>query len=203
MGDDETKQKFVKTPLLYQLTEYDCGTAIVSNALRYLFYRAEICPEVLKHLVQYTLDVPNGKGENCKGGTSTKAMYSLCEWLNENGPKRGMNLHCVSLPQAECSIYNQTLEKSIHRGGIAIVRVYQNLEHYCLLTKLDSEYAYLFDPYYLSSDFQNKDSSFEVVKDKPFEYNRKVLKTRMDEKSGKDFSLVEGENQQIIIIERS
>ena len=201
MNHVETNGQFVKTPLIYQLTEYDCGTTSIINALRYLFYRNEISPEILKYLMQYTLDKSNEKGEVGKGGTSTLAMHYLCNWLNENAPKKGMNLKCNYIPQKECSIYNNDLEEAIKKGGVAILRVCQSGDHYCLLTKMDEKYAYIFDPYYFNH-CPNFDKCFEFINDKPFEYNRKVLKTRMNEKTEKDFALVDNENKEIIVIER-
>lgn len=64
---EEKRYRYVKTPLDYQITEYDCGTTTLLNALRYLFERSEISPEVYKFIMQYTLDGTNEKGESCKG----------------------------------------------------------------------------------------------------------------------------------------
>lgn len=85
---------------------------------------------------------------------------------------------------------------------IAIVRLYQNCDHYCLLTKLDDEYAYLFDPYYLNINYYDNDTEVEIIKDRPFEFNRKVKKDRMEQHTSNDFALVRGENSEIIILER-
>ena len=73
---------------------------------------------------------------------------------------------------------------------LQIVKLYQDCDHYCLLTKLDENYAYLFDPYYLNINYYDNDKDIEIIKDKPFEYNRKVTKVRMDSKSKKDFSII-------------
>ena len=86
---------------------------------------------------------------------------------------------------------------------MAIVRVYQECDHYCLLTKIDDSFAYLFDPYYLNINYYDKDKDVEIIKDRPFEFNRKVRKERMEEHSTKDFTLVRGKNSEIIIIEKN
>ena len=200
---ENIKYEYTKTPLDYQITEYDCGTTTLLNALRYLFKRSEISPEVYKYIMQYTLDKTDENGENCKGGTSTYALKFLCSWLNENAPKKGMNIVCKVLLKDDCSIYNKELEQTINNNGVAILRVYQECEHYCLLTALDDEYAYLFDPYYLNINYFDNDECCEIIKDRPFEFNRKVLKSRIEENSSKDFSLVIGENREIILIKRN
>ena len=143
------KYEYTKTPLDYQITEYDCGTTTLLNALRYLFKRSEISPEIYKHIMQYTLDQTNSFGEVGKGGTSVNAMRFLCEWLNINANSMGMNIKCTSIQRNDISIYNLKLQEKINKGAVAIVRVFQDCEHYCLLTKIDEDYAYLLFKYKL------------------------------------------------------
>lgn len=194
----------IKTPLAYQMTEYDCGTVTVLNALRYLFTRSELSPLIYKYITQCTLDKPNEKGESCKGGTSTWALELLCKWLEENSKYEHMSMYGKNLPIEDCSIYNKELEETIGRKGVAILRVYcEEVEHYCLLTQLDDKYAYIFDPYYMPLDYYKNDDCCEIITDKPFEFNRKVLKSRIDEKNKKDFSLVDGINKQIVLLEKN
>ncbi len=202
---EKIKYEYTKTPLEYQITEYDCGTTSLLNALKYLFKRSEIEPEIYKFIMQYTLDKTNYKGETGKGGTSTYAVKFLGDWLNENAKQKGMNIKCIYLDKdkEDVSIYNKQLEDEINNGAVAMLRVYQDVDHYVLLTKLDNEYAYLFDPYYLNINYYDKDDDVEIIKDRPFEYNRKVKKDRIENGKTKDFSLVRGQNQEIIIIKRN
>lgn len=203
MKENKVKYEYTKTPLDYQITEYDCGTTTLLNALRYLFKRSEISPEIYKFIMQYTLDKTNIFGEIGKGGTSVYALEFLSNWLNENAKSKGMNIKCTSLQPNEISMYNQMLNEKIENGAVAIVRVYQECDHYCLLTKIDDDFAYLFDPYYLNINYYDKDKDVEIIKDRPFEFNRKVRKERMEEHSTKDFALVRGKNSEIIIIEKN
>ena len=136
-----------------------------------------------------------------KVGTSVYAMKFLSNWLNENASKKGMNIKCTYIDKENVSIYNKEIDK-INDGAVAILRVYQDVEHYCLLTKIDNEFAYLFDPYYLNINYYDKDDEVEIIKDRPFEFNRKVKKERIENENNKDFSLVKGENSGMIIIEK-
>lgn len=199
---NKVKYEELKTPLAYQATEYDCGTTTLLNAIRYLFKRGEICPTIYKSIMQFTLDKTNEFGEIGKGGTSVYALEFLCNWLNENAANKGMRIVCENIPKDKISIYNTELEKKIKNGGVAILRVHQEGEHYCLLTDIDEEYAYIFDPYYLNSNEYDDDNDVEIIKDRPFEFNRKVKKERIDEQSKEDFALVRGRNSGIIIIEK-
>ncbi len=200
--NNKVKYEYTKTPLEYQITEYDCGTTTLLNAFKYLFKRSEISPEIYKYVMQYTLDQSNELGEIGKGGTSTFALKFLIDWLSKNGKNKGMNIKGYCLENDEVSIYSKKVEDVINNGGVAILSMYQDCEHYCLLTKIDDEYAYLFDPYYLNINYYDKDEEVEIIKDKPFEYNRKVKKSRLEKDSKKDFSLVRGKNSQIVLIER-
>lgn len=38
----------MKTPLYYQMSEYDCATVTLLNAIKYLFPREVIPPDVIK-----------------------------------------------------------------------------------------------------------------------------------------------------------
>ena len=199
---EKIKYEYTKTPLEYQITEYDCGTTTLLNALRYLFKRSEIEPEIYKFIMQYTLDNTNKDGEIGKGGTSVYAMRFLSDWINNNASKKGMKMKSIYINGESVSIYNEILIQKIENGAVALLRLYQDVEHYCLLTKLDDKFAYLFDPYYLNINYYDKDDEVEIIKDRPFEFNRKVKKERVENGKNKDFSLVKGKNSEIIIIEK-
>lgn len=115
MNKNKIKYEYTKTPLDYQITEYDCGTTTLLNALRYLFRRSEISPKVYKYILQYTLDKSNIFGEIGKGGTSVYALEYLCDWLNENAKNREMNIKCTSLPKERISINNEFLIDKIKK----------------------------------------------------------------------------------------
>ena len=52
-------------------------------------------------------------------------------------------------------------------------------------------------------NYYDNDEDVEIIKNKPFEFNRKVKKERMEEYTNRDFALVRGENSEIIIIENT
>ena len=193
---------YKKTPLDYQITEYDCGTTTLLNALRFLFERKEISPFVIKHIMKETLDLTDDNGEECKGGTSVEAIEKIAEWIYKNGKKYGMNIKYKKYRKEKAIIDNKEIIETIKHGGIAIVRVYQDVDHYCLLTRINKNYAYLFDPYYLNIKKYDNDPEAEIIKDEPFRFNRKVSLRRLRDENKKDFSLVRGSNALIMTIER-
>lgn len=197
---EKIEYDYKKTPLTYQITEYDCGTTCVLNAIKYLFNREEIVPQMYKKILEETLD-KSFNNEIGKGGTTNISLRKLC---NELYVKGGKNVDIISkeLSQDNVSIYNKELEKEIVNGCVAILKVYQEVSHYVLLTKLDESFAYIFDPYYLPINYYDNDDSVEIVKDRGFEYNRKVRKERLNSNISLDFALLQGEQAQIIILKK-
>ena len=198
----KVKYEYTKTPLSYQITEYDCGQTTFLNALRYLFKRAEIEPEVIKTIMQTTLDVNNRKGEIGKGGTSIYAIEFLSNWINNISKTSKMKMKTKILTGEEVDIHSNELKECLEKGGVAILRVWQSDEHYVLCTKIDDQYVYLFDPYYLNINYYDKDKECEIIKDRSFEFNRKVSIERLEKKSKKDFAFVDGKNKSMLLINR-
>ena len=52
----------MKNPLHYQLSEYDCGSTGMVNAVSCLFEREEISPVILRNIMLYCVDSYNGEG---------------------------------------------------------------------------------------------------------------------------------------------
>ena len=191
---------YKKTPLMYQITEYDCGTTCVLNAIKYLFNREEIAPQMYKRILLETLD-KSFNGELGKGGTTNESLKKLCDELFVKGTQQ-LDIISKELLQNNISIYNKELEIEINNGNVAILQVYQDVAHYVLLTKIDEEFAYIFDPYYLPINYYDNDNSIEIIKDKGFEFNRKVKKERLDSNTKLDFSLLKDDKGQIIILKK-
>ena len=53
----------MKTPLRYQMTEYDCGPTTMMNAISCLFDREDIPPEIARNIMLYCLDCYGEGGE--------------------------------------------------------------------------------------------------------------------------------------------
>ena len=163
----------MKNPLRYQATEYDCGPTSVENAISFLFQREEIPPIILKNIMLYCLDQYNTKGEYPKGGTSQIAMRYLSEWLNLYHQVHGFPIHCEFIVGGEVRIDKQSkIVACLRSGGAVVLRVWFGCGHYMLLTGMDEQYVFVFDPYYMEKPFDNK--RILMVGDKPTSMNRKV-----------------------------
>ncbi|GHU04463.1 peptidase C39 [Spirochaetia bacterium] len=139
----------MKTPMQYQMTEFDCGQSSVLNALRFLFEREEIVPEMVKHIEMYTLDSYNDKGEYGKNGTSKMAMMFLASWLNDFSKKRNFPLECEFLEMEEVVVTpDSKIAGALENGGVVVLRLVLEVGHYVLLTGVSGNKVEIFDPYY-------------------------------------------------------
>jgi hypothetical protein len=58
---------------------------------------------------------------------------------------------------------NSKIAECLGQGGAAVARVMLGCWHYVLLTGIDDQYVYLFDPYYRIKSFPNKD--IQIIKE--------------------------------------
>ena len=191
----------MKVPLRYQNTEYDCGTTSFVNALAYLYHREEIPVELLKAIYKFTLDVEGKDGIEGTGGTSRKHAELLAKYFtkytNENNQ---FDLNCEILYDEDVTL--EKMQNVFKKKGVIIARCWQDTEHYVLITKIDDNFAYIFDPYYLNEDYYIDDEDVAIVLHESFTHNRIVKIERLFDESLKDFSLLEKSKRSIILILR-
>ena len=191
----------MKNPLHYQLSEYDCGPTSMLNAMSYLFQREEIPPEIIRNIMLYCLDC---YGPDGKSGTSCMAMMFLSNWLNGFGPaghfpitSRYISGEAVNFRQ------NSSLRDTLQCGGAAVVRVDLEGWHYVLLTGIQEDQVFLFDPYYREGPFAGE--AIQVVTDHPASYNR-IVPTRYFEREIQavySFGSVEGREAVLLFNEKT
>lgn len=176
----------MKTPLRFQMTEFDCGTVSILNAIMYLYKREEIPAELVKIVTKYSLDCYDKKGNIGQGGTSREAVEKICEWLTKHIKNNNYNLNCEHLINDDVTI--EKIKECIDNNGCVLFRTYQICEHYVLLTDYDENNFYLWDPYYLDENYYNNDEEVKIDFDHPFKYNRIVTIKRFLSPNKQDFS---------------
>ena len=177
----------MKTPLRFQMTEYDCGTTSLQNVLSYLFEREETPADILKTISLYTLDCYDEKGTSGQGGTSRESINLIIHWIQDYASKYNFKINTEHLTKEEI-----TLDKIINctkNNGCILIRTYMDVEHYVILTNIDENNAYIWDPYYLDETYYDEEKFVEIIFDKPFNYNRKVNLRRFLAKTTSDFAL--------------
>ena len=163
----------MKNPLRYQVSEYDCGPTSMLNAMSYLFAREEIQPEILRNIMIYSLDCYGQSGVLGQSGTSRMAMMFLSRWLSGVGEAGLLPIECQYLSGKSVYLGEQSLVvDALNRGGVVVMRLYMDGEHYVLLTKREGENIYLFDPYYMTENPFGSEIEFNM--EQPCRYNRIV-----------------------------
>lgn len=166
----------MKNYLYYQTSEYDCGPTTLCNAMRYLYDREELSPELLKAIFMYTLDAYNEKGEAGRHGTSRMAMKFLSSWFNQFGKSTNFPIHSEFLVDNQVYISsNSMITSCLQQRGVVVVRVLLEGDgHYVLLTGLKDGMVSLFDPYDMSDDKNLAYPGVVLVDDQPKNHNRLV-----------------------------
>jgi len=190
----------MKIPLRFQTTEYDCGPASLINAFTYLFEREELPVSLLKSIYKYTLDVKSKDGIIGEGGTSRTAIKKFFHWLRKYPNKHNLNITSEILEQT--AVTENKIRKCLSTNGCVLARCYQVSEHYVLITKIDNDCAYIFDPYYLDKDYYHHDPQVTIIFNQSYPYNRIVKLTRLFDQSHQDFSLMEIAYRQVVLINR-
>lgn len=183
----------MKTPLRYQVTKYDCGTATFINALMYLFEREEIPQEVVEYVTMVTGDRNLGL-RGMHQGTSGKALAFLAAWCNDYVADKGFPIHCEALlGEDEVNLSEGSpLMEGLASGAVAAVECCLGADHYVLITDIDDAYVYLFDPYYDTWPMHELDVPVVGVRldwDHPHEYNRIVERWVLEEPAGTPYTL--------------
>lgn len=162
----------MKTPLRYQITEFDCGSVSLLNCITYLFKREEIPAELVKAISSYTLDCYDEYGNLGQKGTSREAVQYLSRWIVNFSESKDFGLTCEYLSGENVTL--EKIKKCLSNDGCINLRTYQSCEHYVTVTGIDEGFVYIFDPYYRPESYYKNNKSISCVLDKPFNYNRIV-----------------------------
>lgn len=190
----------MKVPLRFQITEYDCGTTSLINALAYLFDREEVPVSLLRAIYKYTLDAEGENGVIGEAGTSRNAVEKLSHWITRYANNNNFNIICEVLEKEE--VTEKRIRMCLESDGCVLARCYMQVEHYVLITKMDDNFAYIFDPYYLEEDYYYKDNQVAIVLNQNFTHNRVVKLNRLFNQSHQDFSLMEIDKREVVLINK-
>ena len=189
----------MKNPLHYQLSEYDCGPTALLDALCYLFPREEIPPDLIRNIMLYSLDCYGPAAIPGKNGTSRMAMMFLSNWLNGFSEAGGLSVSSRYLKGDEVCIHQESLiNDALYCGGVAVVRLYYEVAHYVVLTGVNEDKIYMFDPYYVDEDFS--EPCISVVLDHPKEYNRIMPSSQLNKESHELYALGEIDDREAVLL---
>lgn len=193
----------MKVPLRYQVTETDCGIVTILNAMNFVYEREEIDPELMGIIVNYSEIIRiNEENSGHRWGMSRYAIKHIVELINNYSKTSKMKISAQLLVEEDLKINDSRIIECLKNGGAVVIRVWQDYEHYSLVTNIDEEYVYIFDPYYLEKSEYDNDEDVEILEDNIFKYNRKVKIKRVNSTSTNDFALVGNENRGVLLITR-
>lgn len=163
----------IHNPLRYQLSEYDCGPTCILNAIGVLFSREDIPPELIHHIMLYTLDNYSPEGQWGRCGTSASAMDFISRWLTRFGAVGKLPVASRFYAGAQVSTEaGSAVRSALEQGGVVVLRVHLDVGHYILLTGLEEDRVLAFDPYFDEDRF--RDTPVRVIADRPWLCNRSI-----------------------------
>lgn len=177
----------MKIPLRFQITEFDCGTVALQNAISYLFDRENVPPELIRAISIYTVNCYDDEGNISEGGTSRETMDKMTRWITEYANRNNFGISCVHLEKGQVDV--NAIKKCISEGGCVLLRTFQKDEHFAIITAMDDNFVYLWDSYYLGETYYDNEKQVTIIFNKPFHYNRQVSMKRFLSDSVKDFAL--------------
>lgn len=191
----------MKTPLHYQISEYDCGPTSMLNAMSFLFSREELPPEILRNTMLYCLDCYGKEGHPGKSGTSCMAMMFLSNWLDGFGKAGLLPVSSRYLRGEEVFIgEGSRLNDTLCRKGVAVVRLWFEVEHYVLMTGVEDEEILLFDPYYQEEAFEGAESPVRIDLAHPLWYNRRVPFSFFNHETQELYALGKKETREAVLL---
>jgi len=189
----------MKNPLSFQTTSYDCAPTSLINAISYLYEREDIPVGLIKGIYNYSLDCFDEDGNIGHGGTSREAISLIVNWLNEISSSYNFKIKCHKL-EASGVLFSK-IKNALDKDGVALIRTWQgSLEHYVIITKIDENDVYLFDPFFLPKDYYDKDEEVKMIFNQPFNYNRIITKKRFLTRKASDFALGQIKTRECVLI---
>ncbi len=189
----------MKNPLHYQLSEYDCGPTSMLNAISFLFERNEIPPDLIRNIMLYCLDSYGPSTVMGKMGTSRIAMMFLSNWLEGYGESGLLPISSRYLSGNQVNMSSEGgIIDALRRGGVAVVRLYLDEEHYVLMTGICEAGIQLFDPYLLEGN--PFPSDIQCVTTNPCRLNRIVPLSYFEKEVIDFYSLGEMEKREAVLL---
>ncbi|MBR6114537.1 MAG: peptidase C39 [Oscillospiraceae bacterium] len=191
----------MKVPLRYQITNYDCGPTSLLNGLSVLFERHEIPPEIPQRLMLLCMDNFDEHGAAGRRGTTHAAMRYAADWLGRFADTGAIDLECRYLTGAEVTLAEGSgLRDALDRGGTAVAYIDLDGWHYILLTGVEGDTVYAFDPWILPEPFPVPDVKTDY--DHPYSYNRVVPLSRFESTDIHPYSFGPYETREAVLMRR-
>ena len=191
--------KRLKNPLHYQISEYDCAPTSLLNAINFLFEREQITPDIIRNIMLYTLDCYDANALQGRKGTSRMATMFISHWLQGYGEAGALNVTSHYIRGSAVKIgQDSRINDALIRKGAVVIRLHYDGEHYVLLTGVQDDKIFMFDPYYKEDDFVEND--IVITLNEPKKYNRIVPFKYFNRENEQTYSLGKIEAREAVLI---
>ncbi len=190
----------MKSPLLYQMTEKDCGETAIKNALLVLYDREEIPLELVHILSSYSLACHDDDGKLLENSFSKNILFFVSSWIRDFAKEKHISLSAKYFKQQEVNFI--ALKRAVSDGAVVVLKTFRRGTHFVTVTKIDEDYVYIFDPYYVKKSSLESDSRFEIIYDKPHLFNRKVRIEEFIKERSSELSLGNEESREALVLVR-
>lgn len=192
----------MKIPLRFQITEFDCGTVALQNAISYLYDRENVPAELVRAVSIYTVNCYDERGYLAEHGDVKDITNNMTTWTNDFVNKFNFGLSCRRLLGE--SITMDELKKCVENRGCILMKTHrEGIEHFVIITDITDEYVYVWDSYYLGETYYDKERKISIVFNKPFHYNREVDLDRFLDTSNKDLALGSISERECLLFNRT
>ena len=72
----------MKIPLRFQITEFDCGTVALQNAISYLYDRENVPAELIRAISIYTVNCYDERSNISDTGVTRDVMENMTVWID-------------------------------------------------------------------------------------------------------------------------
>lgn len=190
----------MKTPLRYQITEYDCGTVSLLNAVSYLFKREDIPVELVRAIHMYTIDCYGYTGQKSNEWMPSSSINEMCRWFTNCSLKNDYKINSSYLRGTNVNYEN--IEKCIRAGGVVFTRIWRKEPQYVIITNINVLNTYIFDSSYAEDEDYKKETDIRVIESKPSEYNRIVRTDKVFSETNSIYSLGKYEDRECILMNK-
>ena len=119
-------------------------------------------------------------------GNPIPVSYTHLSWLNHFSQVKPFPIRCEFLSGEEVTISEgNKIYSALENGGVVLLHVFLEVGHYVLLTGIEGDTAYLFDPYYEEEGTPEFDAEYYTegitfINDQPKKANRAVSLERLN-----------------------
>ena len=167
-----------------QISDYDSASTCLLNSLICLYKKDEIPLILVKIIYLNSLDLNPKIIGDC--ASSKWTMRRICFKYKKASFKYDLDINYIYLCNSNVTF--DTIKKYVDNKGVVIVRSKKDVIHYYLITNIDSNYVYIWDP-------SIYDAGFGI-------YNKVLNINEVDNTKDIDYSLGNIKNREIILATR-